>query len=141
LRYLRTDATDAERILWRRLRNRGFMGLKFRRQHPVAGFILDFYCNEAKLGVEVDGDQHADDEHTRYDEERSRILAGQHGIEVIRFRNDDVINRIEQVLGDLRDALLRRQSLISGKTLQEQDSFLPVGEAPEMRDSRSKEWK
>jgi len=141
LRDLRINATEAETILWRRLRNRGFMGLKFRRQHPVAGFILDFYCGEAKLGVEVDGEQHANDEHARYDEERSKILARQHGIEVIRFRNSDVTNHIEQVLSDLRDALLKRQSLISGKTLQEQDSLLPIGEGPGMSDSRSKEWK
>ena len=54
-RALRREATDAERFLWSLLRNRQFLGLKFRRQHPLGGYIVDFYCHEARLGIELDG--------------------------------------------------------------------------------------
>ena len=54
-RALRREATDAERLLWSLLRDRQFLGLKFRRQHPLGGYIVDFYCHEARLGIELDG--------------------------------------------------------------------------------------
>jgi Protein of unknown function (DUF559) len=57
-RLLRTKATDTERILWRHLRNRNFAGYKFRRQHPLDRYILDFYCPTAKLAIELDGGGH-----------------------------------------------------------------------------------
>jgi very-short-patch-repair endonuclease len=57
-RQLRQEQTKAEKIVWEQLRNRKFKGLKFRRQHVIEGFILDFYCPDAKLGIEVDGNIH-----------------------------------------------------------------------------------
>ena len=70
-RQLRNNLTDAERHLWRQLRLRNLQGLKFRRQHPIAGYIADFACIEARVVVELDGGQHADA--TEHDEARTRL--------------------------------------------------------------------
>lgn len=96
-RELRKTQTKAEAILWSRLRNRQLNGYKFRRQHPVAGFILDFFCPEASLAIEVDGEIHKDKETKEYDLERSRILA-ENGIRVLRFWNFEVETETEKVL-------------------------------------------
>ncbi|MHB8776957.1 MAG: homocysteine S-methyltransferase family protein [Anaerolineales bacterium] len=108
VRELRKNSADAEQLMWKILRNRGFHDAKFRRQHPKAGFILDFYCNEAKLCVELDGSQHNEDEQIKYDEERTKILQEKHGIQVIRFWNNDVLNKTENVLNVLWDLLDER---------------------------------
>lgn len=94
-RNLRNDATDAERKLWQRLRGRQLFDCKFRRQHPIAGYIADFVCVEARLVIELDGGQHV--EQAEYDAERSRKLAI-NGYKVLRFWNDDVLLRTELVL-------------------------------------------
>ncbi len=112
IRELRRDATDAEQLLWSLLRGRSFSGAKFRRQHPLGGFILDFYCDEAKLAVELDGSQHQEAEQARMDEERSRILAGQYGVRVIRFWNSEVLSQTERVLGAIQNALDEQHSHI-----------------------------
>ena len=96
-RELRKKQTDAENLLWQLLRGRRFCGYKFRRQHPAGGYILDFYCREIGLAIELDGGGHNDEEQRRYDDERTRVLAGE-GIRVIRFWNHDVLNATEEVL-------------------------------------------
>ena len=97
-RILRNNATDAERRLWRALRGRQLFGCKFRRQFPIAGYIADFACLEARLVIELDGGQHI--ERAQYDAERtSRLMAN--GYKVLRFWNDDVLLRIEAVLEDV----------------------------------------
>jgi ATP-dependent helicase HrpA/adenine-specific DNA-methyltransferase len=88
-RELRSRLTDAEKLLWHILRDRRFCGYKFRRQHPVSRFILDFYCYEEKLAVELDGGVHCSDEQLAYDAERTKELEGA-GIRVLRFWNNDV---------------------------------------------------
>ena len=93
-RELRQPQTPAERVLWGRLRNRQ-LGPKFRRQHPIGHFIVDFYCAEAKLAIEIDGDSHADQ--VEYDAERTAWLAEQ-GTRVIRFTNRQVHQQIDAVL-------------------------------------------
>ncbi|HEX8209630.1 MAG TPA: endonuclease domain-containing protein [Longimicrobium sp.] len=98
-RAMRKDPTPAERVLWNELRDNRFCDVPFRRQHPVDRFVLDFYCASRKLAIEVDGEIH---EHQReHDEERTNALAAR-GIRVIRFRNEDVLDRIDQVLQTLR---------------------------------------
>ena len=92
-RELRQNMTDAERALWRELRQ-GALGAKFRRQAPVGKYIVDFACLEARLIVEVDGGQHAE---SRGDEERDRWLASQ-GFRVLRFWNNDVLGNLRGVL-------------------------------------------
>ena len=95
-RELRLDSTDAEKLLWAELRNR-LKGLKFRRQHPLDKFIVDFYCNEKKLVVELDGALHDEKINKDYDEARTALLAGLN-VFVLRFRNEEVINNMKEVL-------------------------------------------
>ncbi len=104
VRELRQNQTDAEKLMWSLLRNRGLDGAKFRRQHPHKGYILDFYCHQAKLAVELDGSGHLEEEQVRHDEERTKIL-NEDGIQVLRFWNSAVFNDTETVLGEIREAL------------------------------------
>jgi very-short-patch-repair endonuclease len=97
-RQLRLSATDAERTLWTHLRSRRLGQFKFRRQLPIAGFVVDFVCLETRLIVELDGGQHA--ERSDYDERRTAIL-GKHGFRVLRFWNDDVLTKLEAVLEEI----------------------------------------
>jgi len=103
-RELRQQSTDAENLLWRALRNRRFGGYKFRRQHILGPYILDFYCPAAKLAVEADGGGHAEPEQQARDQERARFIEAQ-GIRLLRFWNHDVLLRTEAVLGEIDRAL------------------------------------
>ena len=94
-RELRTNQTDAENLIWEIVRAKRFLGIKFRRQHPVDNCILDFYCDSLKLAIELDGSQHA--ENVDYDEKRTASLALQ-GIKLLRFWNNDVLQNTESVL-------------------------------------------
>ncbi len=94
-RELRQPQTPAEQKLWARLRDRQLDGYKFRRQHPIDRFIIDFYCAKAKLCVEIDGDSHA--EQIEYDQARTAYL-NELGYTVIRFTNREVFNQFEVVL-------------------------------------------
>ncbi|MCZ7681749.1 MAG: endonuclease domain-containing protein [Sandaracinaceae bacterium] len=96
-RALRGQATDAERILWSLLRNRRLGGLKFRRQHPIGPYILDFYCVRARLAVEVDGGQHWTEPQQQRDAVRAKLLCAR-GVEVLRFSNREVLHETEAVL-------------------------------------------
>src|SRR5881628_1824201 len=86
---MRHEATAAEAAVWTLLRNRQCLGLKFRRQHVIRGFIVDFYCAELRLAVEVDGPVHRSRAQAEYDEARSRSLAHA-GVGVVRIRNEQV---------------------------------------------------
>lgn len=94
-RGMRKEPTPAERVLWTELRGKRFCDTPFRRQHPVDRFVLDFYCPSRKLAIELDGSVH--DGQRERDEERTSLLATR-GIRVIRFRNEDVLHRLESVL-------------------------------------------
>jgi very-short-patch-repair endonuclease len=96
-RALRRVETPAEQRLWRVLRNRAVNGLKFRRQHPLHGCVLDFFCAEVGLCIELDGTVHDDPLQRERDEARTAHLAA-HGISVIRFRNDEVLDDLPTVL-------------------------------------------
>ncbi|MBD9512483.1 endonuclease domain-containing protein [Pseudomonas sp. PDM22] len=97
-RQLRRRQTDAEFRLWGYLRDRRFLGLKFRRQVPSGRYVLDFYCHELRMAVELDGGQHLE---SAYDIERDAWLVEQ-GIRVVRFWNHDVLARTDVVLEALR---------------------------------------
>ena len=94
-RDLRRDQTPAEKKLWARLRSSQLDGLKFRRQHPIGRFVVDFYCASRRLVIEVDGDSHA--EQVEYDAARSEWLGG-HGYRVVRFSNREVEHELDAVL-------------------------------------------
>jgi very-short-patch-repair endonuclease len=94
-RELRQPQTPAETKLWSHLRNRQLGGFKFRRQHPIDRFIVDFYCAACRLVVEIDGDSHA--EQVEYDQARTKWL-NDRGCHVIRFTNRDLFQRLDAVL-------------------------------------------
>jgi very-short-patch-repair endonuclease len=96
-RTLRKKATDAEKKLWEKLRNRKLRNLKFRRQHPVYKYVADFYCAEHKVIVELDGGIHQLKNQKEYDQERTNELE-KLGIRVIRFTNEDVMLNINETL-------------------------------------------
>jgi very-short-patch-repair endonuclease len=95
---LRKSMTDAERLLWRYLRNRELGGWKFRRQYPVGHFIVDFICLEKNIVIEVDGGQH--DENKELDLQRSAYL-NRVGYRVLRFWNNEVLQETEAVLSSI----------------------------------------
>jgi len=101
-RRLRRNQTDAERTLWFRLRDRRLEGLKFRRQAPIARYVVDFCCEESHLIVEVDGGQHAVDE--AKDKKRTEELEAM-GYLVLRFWNNDVLTDPDGVVQSILDAL------------------------------------
>ncbi|MBN3033767.1 MAG: DUF559 domain-containing protein [Candidatus Saganbacteria bacterium] len=94
-RELRKEQTEAEKHLWKFLRNHHLTGRKFRRQHVFQGFILDFYCAEAKVAIELDGPIHK--RQKGYDSERQQIIEA-NGIKVMRFNNDMVMKNISKAL-------------------------------------------
>src|SRR5690606_27888559 len=95
-RLLRNKMTSAEKILWSYLQNKKFGGYKFRRQHPLHVFIVDFYCHELGLIIEVDGAYHETKAQKEQDEKRTELLKFQ-GLTVIRFSNEEVTTNIDVV--------------------------------------------
>ena len=104
-RRMRHSATDAEQLLWHRLRDRQLGGFKFRRQLPIPPYIVDFVCLGRRLIVEIDGGQRAD--RRRYDDKRTRSLE-EKGYRVVRFWNHDVLLQTEAVLEAILEALAVR---------------------------------
>jgi very-short-patch-repair endonuclease len=108
-RGLRHNMTDAERVLWNILRRKQLNGYRFRRQHPIARFIVDFLCFKAKLIIELDGGVHQNPEQKEYDENRTHDLE-ELGFRVVRFQNEEVlfspqevINTIEKLISESPD--------------------------------------
>jgi len=97
-RRLRRESPLAEQRLWHRLRNRQLMGYRFRRQYGVGPYVLDFYCPELKLAIEVDGDSHF--AAGEYDRERQRYIESL-GIRVLRFTNREVFERLDDLAGGI----------------------------------------
>ncbi len=95
-RALRKASTDAEALLWSHLRNRQFRNLKFRRQVPLGCYIVDFYCHELRLLIEVDGGQHSEE----VDRTRTQWLESE-GYRMVRFWNHEVLENIDGVLAEL----------------------------------------
>ncbi len=112
-RRLRKQLTPAESILWEALKGRKLKGLKFRCQHPVGRFIIDFYCPSHKLAIEVDGSIHAQKQ--VYDQARTDQLQA-FGYYVLRFTNEEVINDLSNVLNRISETakLLPPQSPNAG---------------------------
>src|SRR5436190_3535265 len=118
-RQLRKKSTDAEKRLWRLLRNHRFNEFKFRRQYACGIYFLDFYCTGAKLGVELDGGGHGFPDQRAKDEKRNRFLAEQ-GIKVLRFWNHQLRGELEAVRFEIWHALMER----TGRT-EEIAGYLP----------------
>lgn len=106
-RLLRHYQTEAEAALWRHLRGRRLAGFKFRRQHTFGSFIVDFYCPERRLAIELDDGQHFDPHRSACAVRRSEWLANR-GVTVLRFRCDRVFKEVEGVLVAIAFALSER---------------------------------
>jgi very-short-patch-repair endonuclease len=94
---LRNSMTKAESVLWEELRNKRFIGLKFRRQHPIGRFIVDFYCHKLKLVIELDGGIHDLPEVAENDKNREEELR-EFGLNVIRFTNEEILQNTKETL-------------------------------------------
>src|SRR6187455_598223 len=103
-RELRNRTTEAEQKLWSLLRNRQLKGKKFRRQHAMANYVADFYCNESKLVIELDGNYHTVAETKEYNKSRTNLL-NELGVTVLRFWNDEVIKDSGKVLEKISEYL------------------------------------
>ena len=102
-RELRNNTTDAERLLWRYLKNSQIEGVKFRRQQPIEAYIVDFVSFDKKIVIELDGGQHSENE--EYDGQRDACLRA-NGFVVLRFWNNEIIENIEGVLEVIREQCL-----------------------------------
>jgi very-short-patch-repair endonuclease len=100
-RQLRSNLTPAEAELWKHIRNNRLEGKKFRRQHSIGNYILDFYCPQEKLGIELDGRNHFTDNGYEADEIRTAFL-NTLNIRMLRFENNEVFNQLEGVLEEIR---------------------------------------
>ncbi|MEH2347091.1 MAG: endonuclease domain-containing protein [Nostoc sp.] len=103
-RQMRCELTPAEKLLWHKLRDKQLLGFKFRRQQTIDRFIVDFYCNEAQLVVEVDGEIH---DYTQQEDAIRQEFLESLGLQIVRFRNEDILERMEGVLQDIASHLQR----------------------------------
>ncbi|MDD3580507.1 MAG: DUF559 domain-containing protein [Desulfobacca sp.] len=128
-RDLRQQQTDAETKMWHLLRDRRLDGKKFRRQHPIPPFVVDFYCHKASLIIEIDGGQHA--EQRRYDQKRTDFLENR-GLRVIRFWNNEVLHETEAVLQKIWQEINEPSppTPLPGGEIPSPPTPLPGGEIP-----------
>ncbi len=108
---LRDNPSRAELILWSKIKNKQINDCKFRRQHSIGNFVVDFYCPKSKLVIEIDGDSHfASKKVEKYDKDRQKFIEGQE-IELLRFTNNDIYNNLEGVLIEIASATSPSPSL------------------------------
>ena len=103
-RTLRSNMPKAEVVLWSRLKNKGLERCKFRRQYSVGKFVIDFYCPQWKLAIEVDGDSHFSERSEVCDRERQNILES-FGISFLRFTNKDIYENLNEVLATIQNRI------------------------------------
>ncbi|MEX0782687.1 MAG: endonuclease domain-containing protein [Dehalococcoidia bacterium] len=108
-RHLRRPLTPTEETLWAALRNRG-TGWKFRRQHPIGVYVLDFYCHQLRLAIEVDGAVHGSVEARREDAERQAVIE-EEGVSFVRFQAWEVEKRLDWVLTQIDKACSQLSAL------------------------------
>ena len=106
---LRNNMTPAEKLLWDKLKDRNLFAYKFRRQHPVDIFIVDFYCHPVKLVIEVDGEYHLNKEHAEYDIGRNAEIESW-GLKILRFTNSDVLKTLGRVMSDIQEEIENRKA-------------------------------
>jgi very-short-patch-repair endonuclease len=106
-RLLRKNMTDSEKLLWERLKGKQVLGMRIRRQHPIDIFIVDFYCHDARLVIEIDGDIHK--EKVEYDDGREAEIE-KYNLKVIRFSNDEVMSDIDTVINTIIATIKERIS-------------------------------
>ncbi len=107
VRRLRAEQTEAEAALWQLLRNRKLIGEKFRRQVPISRYVVDFYCHERKLVVELDGAIHENPDQQLHDQNRDTFLHSL-GLRILRFSNEEALGTTQAVLDQILKALIGR---------------------------------
>ncbi len=107
---LRRSMTKAEAVLWKKLRDRNVFNTKFRRQYPISIFIVDFYCHEYMLVIEVDGDIHNDEIACQYDLGRTEVL-NKFGLKVIRFTNNQILYSLDSVIKKIQGEIGKQTPL------------------------------
>ena len=122
-RQLRNGASEAERLLWQKLKGKQLNGCKFRRQVGIGSYILDFYCPALKLAIELDGPSHDDPGAQEYDAIRQRVIEA-FNIRFLRFTNADVYNHLEGVLVSISSVI---EELIASTPHQEETDDPPNG--------------
>src|SRR5258706_3419563 len=111
-RDVRHEATDAEKRMRRVLRDRRLSGFKFRRQYPVEGYIVDFFCARCRFAIELDGGQHDEGANRAYDERRTEKLESL-GIQILRFWDNQVLKETEAVVGTIYRELMERKTFLA----------------------------
>lgn len=106
-RLLRSNMTDAEQVLWHRIRRKQIQGVQFYRQKPLLAFIVDFYCPAARLVIELDGSQHFEAEHQAKDQDRDAAFASL-GLRVLRFDNRQVLLETDAILAVIDEVVRGR---------------------------------
>ena len=124
-RSLRKNSTDAERILWSELRDHRLLGISFRRQVPIEGYIADFLCHAAKLVIELDGGQHFADDQEQADAARSAVIEAR-GFHVLRFSNHDVMTNRAGVLETIVSAIQATAPTLPLPRKRERERDVPV---------------
>ena len=106
---LRNQSTLAEVILWKHLKKKQLSERKFRRQHSIGDYIVDFYCPAERIAIELDGDLHFDEEIKKYDEERTKYLS-ELNIRVLRFENNEILFNLESSLNKIVEEFKSNQN-------------------------------
>lgn len=101
-KMLRLNMTRHEKLLWEELRLNKIIGLRFKSQHPIDTFIVDFYCHKLMLVIEVDGESHNSEDQKKYDQNRTMMMK-ELGITILRFRNEQVENRLQEVVEVIKE--------------------------------------
>ena len=104
-KILRARQTKTEGLLWGKLKKNG-LGVKFRRQHPMAGFVVDFYCHKARLVVELDGEYHNITSQKELDREREKVLEG-FELKILRFDDNEILNNLDSVIDEIKNETMR----------------------------------
>jgi ATP-dependent helicase HrpA/adenine-specific DNA-methyltransferase len=120
-RQLRKDDTWAEKLMWRWLRDRRFSGYKFRRQHPLGDYYLDFFCEAAELNVELNGSQHGFPDQRKHDLEREKFLQSR-GIKTLWFWNSDLRRNAQSI----RDTIFNELQARAPRPLPDYTRPMPV---------------
>jgi very-short-patch-repair endonuclease len=110
-RSLRNQATETEIILWERIRKKQVLGVRFRRQFSIGNYIVDFYSPKIKLAIEIDGKSHDRESKREYDATREAEIR-QLGINMLRFRNHEVLDEIDKVIKKIEDALRKQMDSV-----------------------------
>ena len=103
-KYLRNNSTNAEKLLWSKLKGSQVLEYKFRRQQGIGSYIVDFYCPEVKLAIEIDGETHIKPDEVEYDKNRQYEIE-ELGIQFLRFTNRDVLDNLDGVLQTIGEKL------------------------------------